>query len=66
MPDASAGSFARAEVIAREKTFDVALVDESDVLFQVPTGPGERKVVSFAKRPMIPPALILAAFSQRS
>jgi flavin-dependent dehydrogenase len=39
MPDASASSFAAAEVIAREKTFDVALVDESDVLFQVPPDP---------------------------
>lgn len=36
MPDASAASFARAEVLARELTFDAALVDESDQLFQVP------------------------------
>lgn len=43
MPDASAASFARAEVLAREKTFDVALVDESDVLFQVPPDPMKAK-----------------------
>ncbi|MCB1079142.1 MAG: FAD-dependent oxidoreductase, partial [Verrucomicrobiae bacterium] len=39
MPDASPASFAKAEVLAREKTFDAALVDESDVLFQVPPDP---------------------------
>ena len=39
MPDRSAASFARAEVLAREMTFHVALVDESDVLFQVPPDP---------------------------
>lgn len=43
MPDSSAASFARAEVIAREQTFDVALVDESDVLFQVPPDPMKAK-----------------------
>ncbi len=36
MPDLSAASFAKAEVLARDWTFDPALVDESDVLFQVP------------------------------
>ena len=39
MPDDSAASFANAEVLARDLTFDVALVDESDVLFQVPPDP---------------------------
>ncbi len=39
MADNSAASFARAEVVARETTFDVALVDESDVLYQVPPDP---------------------------
>ncbi len=39
MLDGSAASFAQAEIIARERTFDVALVDESDVLFQVPPDP---------------------------
>lgn len=43
MPDASPASFARAEVLARELTFDVALVDESDVLFQVPPDPMKAK-----------------------
>ena len=43
MPDASPASFARAEVIARGITFDVALVDESDVLFQVPPDPMKAK-----------------------
>lgn len=36
MADDSAAAFARAEVVARDLTFDVALVDESDTLFQVP------------------------------
>lgn len=39
MTDNSAASFARAEVMARQMTFDVALVDESDVLLQVPPDP---------------------------
>ncbi|MDF1752098.1 MAG: FAD-dependent oxidoreductase [Verrucomicrobiales bacterium] len=39
MPDNSPASFARAEVLARELTFDVALVDESDVLYQIPPDP---------------------------
>ncbi len=43
MPDASAASFAHAEVVAREKTFDPALVDESDTLFQVPPDPMKAK-----------------------
>ncbi|MCB1229232.1 MAG: FAD-dependent oxidoreductase [Verrucomicrobiae bacterium] len=44
MADDSAASFARAEVIARGETFDVALVDESDVLFQVPPDPMKGKI----------------------
>lgn len=48
MEDASAASFARAEVVARERTFDVALVDESDVLFQVPPDPMKGKASSAA------------------
>ncbi len=43
MNDGSAASFARAEVLARQRTFDVALVDESDVLFQVPPDPMKAK-----------------------
>lgn len=39
MADASPASFAHAEVVARDMTFDVALVDESDTLFQVPPDP---------------------------
>lgn len=39
MPDAGPASFAHAEVVARDMTFDVALVDESDTLFQVPPDP---------------------------
>ncbi len=39
MADNSAASFARAEVAARQMTFDVALVDESDVLYQIPPDP---------------------------
>ncbi|MEM7515592.1 MAG: FAD-dependent oxidoreductase, partial [Planctomycetota bacterium] len=39
MPDASPASFARAEVVARDRTFDVAIVDESDTLFQIPPDP---------------------------
>lgn len=46
MADASAASFAHAEVLARELTFDVALVDESDVLFQIPPDPMTAKVRS--------------------
>lgn len=44
MADDSAGAFARAEVVARDLTFDVALVDESDTLFQVPPDPMTGKV----------------------
>lgn len=36
MKDAGYASFANAEQLARDRTFDVSLVDESDVLFQVP------------------------------
>jgi flavin-dependent dehydrogenase len=43
MTDASPASFARAEVLAREMTFDAALVDESDTLFQVPPDPMKAK-----------------------
>ena len=43
MPDDSAASFAHAEVLARDLTFDVALVDESDVLFQIPSDPMKAK-----------------------
>ena len=39
MPDASPASFANAEVVARDRTFDIALVDESDTLFQIPPDP---------------------------
>lgn len=49
MPDNSAASFARAEVMARQMTFDVALVDESDVLLQVPPDPMFARGVSDAK-----------------
>ncbi len=39
MKDASFASFAEAEQIARDRTFDPALVDESDVLYHVPADP---------------------------
>lgn len=39
MKDASFASFSAAEQTARELTFDAALVDESDFLFQVPPDP---------------------------
>lgn len=39
MPDRSPASYARAEVLAREMTFDVALIDESDRMFQIPLDP---------------------------
>ena len=43
MPDNSPASFGNAEVAAREMTFDAALVDESDVLFQIPLDPLKSK-----------------------
>ncbi|MCP4853763.1 MAG: FAD-dependent oxidoreductase [Fuerstiella sp.] len=39
MKDASFASFSEAEQMARDLTFDVNLVDESDFLFQVPPDP---------------------------
>ncbi len=39
MKDGSFASFSEAEQIARDLTFDAALVDESDCLFQVPPDP---------------------------
>ncbi len=39
MKDDSYNSFANAEQIARDRTFDAGLVDESDVLFQIPSAP---------------------------
>ena len=44
MRDGSAASFGNAEVVARDLTFDVALVDESDMLFQIPPDPMVAKV----------------------
>lgn len=60
MPDASASSFGHAEVLARALTFDVALVDESDVLFQVPSDPMTAKV-TVAGDALDPETLDLAA-----
>lgn len=39
MADGSYASFARAEQIARDKTFDLSQADSSEVLFQVPPDP---------------------------
>ncbi|MFT5467714.1 MAG: flavin-dependent dehydrogenase [Verrucomicrobiales bacterium] len=48
MPDASAASFGRAEVLAREQTFDAELVDESDTLFQIPPDPMKARATANA------------------
>ncbi|MCA9245946.1 MAG: FAD-dependent oxidoreductase [Planctomycetales bacterium] len=39
MNDGGVAAFAEAEQLARDKTFDAALVDEADFLFQVPPDP---------------------------
>jgi flavin-dependent dehydrogenase len=43
MEDASVGSFAEAEQVARDKTWHPRQVDDSDVLFQVPPDPVKAK-----------------------